>query len=202
MMQVYVDGELVDEAGTTLSAALENALLAREGHLIVEAEADGEPVPQAHFADPPETSPYAGELRLRTARASVLIREILLDISEMLESLPQLQQRCAELFQEGRFQDTIEPLQEVFGCWDSISRACWMSAQTCPELVERVTPGLETIGPDLTRHLEEVRDAMSAEDFTTVADLLMDELGEDAQCFLAFAEGVAHAAGEAQTSET
>ena len=82
-MQVYLDDTPLDTAATTLEDALRigRERAESQGRIIIDARADGAPIPDAHLASPAlaERTPYAGEIRLVSEEPRALVRAALTD---------------------------------------------------------------------------------------------------------------------------
>ena len=173
-MRVYLDGDPLDGAGSTLSSALAKAAEAAGERLVVEAEADGALVPNDHLAEPPGDDPYAVELKLVSAHPRELVSEALDEAAELLKGVEEAQRRAAELIQSGEIPEAMESLQVVLEGWSGAGQVMRLA---------EVTPGVDmpdeaggesmmALTSELARLLGEVRGAMAQQDMTGVADVL------------------------------
>lgn len=181
MMQVYLDGKRLENAGSTLASALQCASDAAGERLLIEAEADGRRVESNELQDPPPTDPFASEIRFKSTERSALIRETLLEARDLLDDIRDAQQQAVGALQTGRIPDAMGILGGLLQNWQCISRTVQLTIG-----VESVTPeeaeGL-AIAPatgDLASRLGDVRTALMAQDFVALADLLAYDLEEEA----------------------
>lgn len=174
-MQVYVDGEPLSGAGTTLAAALESVRAGLRGRLVIEALADGEPIPGAHFEEPPGTDPYAQRLDIRTEDAGALVRFSFLEAADALERSRADQEKAAELIQTGDTVACMEQLGPVFETWAAAAQALTIARQ----LDEIALPGqtdsgrsIDDVAATLNEMLVEVRRCLAGDDPSGLADVL------------------------------
>lgn len=173
-MRVYLDGDPLNEAGTTLASALAVAAEAAGDRLIVEGEADGSPVPSEHLIEPPASDPYADELRLTSAHPSTLVASALENCAEILKGVETAQKQAAELIQSGKISESMEPLRAVLEGWSSVGRVMQLAEATPGVDVPQEVAGesMHALTGELARLLGEVRNAMAEQDMTSVADVL------------------------------
>jgi len=124
-VRVYLDDSPVESSAPTLASALAAGVQAAgpNGRVIVEVWADGQRVPDEQLADPPETSPYAEEIRFVSAQAGSLVKTVLMDVAEGLKDAQSRQRRSAELLQSGQTQPALEELSQALAMWDNARRA-------------------------------------------------------------------------------
>jgi hypothetical protein len=174
MMHVYLDGDPLDGAGSTLSSALAKAADAAGERLVIEAEADGALVPNDHLTEPPSNDPYAAELRLTSAHPRDLVSEALDEAAELLKGVEDAQRQAAELIQSGEIPQAMESLKVVLEGWSGAGRVMQLAEATpgvdMPDEVGGES--IEALTKELARLLGEVRGAMAQQDMTSVADVL------------------------------
>ncbi len=174
IMRVYLDGAPLDGAGSTLSSALAKAAESAGERLVIEAEADGAPVPSDHLSEPPGDDPYAGELRLTSASARELVSEALDEAAEMLKGVEEAQKQAAELIQGGQISEAMESLRMVLEGWSNAGQVMQL-AEATPGVDLPDEAGGESINAltnELARLLGEVKGSMAQQDMTSVADVL------------------------------
>lgn len=181
-MRVYLDGTLIDEAGSTLGRAIEAARARAGTRMLVQAVADGAPVPAADLDDPPGVSPYASELRFASADSSVLLLDTLRETAEMLSEVKELQSRAAELLQTGKVDEAVAEVGEVLETWRTVKEAIVLVLKASP--ADRYHGAekqelSEAIGA-LASALGEIKRAMSVRDWASLGDSLAYDMGEHA----------------------
>lgn len=182
-MQVYLDGQLIDASGTTLERAIDSARAKAGTRMLVEALADGKPVPAAHFDHPPGTSPYARELAFASADPAGLLAGVSTDLSGLLNELNQRQQGVAELLQSGQIEKAIAGISEILDSWRVVKEGITVSLQAGAN-----EPGHDARERDLTKtitalaaSLNEVRRAMTDQDWAGLGDCLAYDMREHAE---------------------
>lgn len=191
-MKLWLDDrELVvqsDDLETALKAAREAAQQA--GRVIIEAEWDGQSIPDAMLENPPKSPSGKGEIRFTSANPRALVSTTLHEISDVLGKLGALQQETAEGLQSGRMDEAFEALGEVFSTWETVRRAVEegpallgisVATLSAPAAVGEAPAGMATHIGALTDLLGDTRSALQNEDWSTLADLLSDELRVQAE---------------------
>ncbi len=172
-MDVYLDGEPLSGAGTTLSSILD-AARERVGadRLIVEAYADGAAIPEGDLAEPPQKDPYAAEIKLISADTNRLIQGPLVQASEAVSAMREQHVVIAERLQTGEVQGAMSDLEDVL--------ETWMTAKTVLELAAQLK-GAEIAGSassvtdaleKLTSALVATKEALTNQDWSGLADAL------------------------------
>lgn len=192
-MRVTLDGESVTVAEPTLRAALDAARDAagQLGRVIVEAKADGRPVPDELLETPTDESIEGVELSFITAEPRALVQTTLLEIADVLGRTPDVQLKAAAAFQRGEQDEALEAMADALAVWDTVRRAVQegpallnipleqflVSAGTVPtgERDGRAEHILGHIGA-LSDLLSAVKRALQTKDWSTLADLLEADL--------------------------
>lgn len=196
-MRIYLDEDPLETEATTLAQGLQAAVEAAraQGRIIVEVEADGEPVADEELETPSDDPAYCDELRFVSAEPRSLVRVTMLDAADALE---QTRRRCAqasEMLQTGQIAEALRDLAECLAAWETARRV----VQEGCALLGVPLDSEEGLGPDaeeqvaaLTETLEAVKAAVASQDWATLADLLAFELDEQAQAW----RGAMQAMGE------
>ncbi len=177
-MQVYVDGEILPlgpDAGSTLGEALEAVRAGLEGRLVIEALADGEPIPSAHFDEPPPTDPYADRLEIRTEDAGALVRFSFLEAAEALERIRDAQGRAAELLQTGDTVASMDEMKSILETWSAAAQTVTIAQQLEEITLPAATDGgrtIDDVASTLHEMLQEVRRCLAGDDPSGLADVL------------------------------
>ena len=175
MMQVFVDGEPLQGAGTTLSSALEAVRAGLGGRLVIEALADGAPVPPEHFDIPPDADPYAERLDVRTEDAGALVRFSLLEAADALERVRPSHEKAAGLLQTGDTGGCMNELGPLFEVWSAAAQTLNIARQLEQIALPDQSPdgrGLEVVANELNGMLVEVKRCLAGEDLAGLADVL------------------------------
>lgn len=191
MMRVYLDNRLLEDAGSTLGAALDSARAGAKGRLIVDVLADGRPVPVKDLDRPPTHSPYAGELRLTTADPRKLAAHALREAGDELKKSEPSHARAGELVQAGKTQDALAALVEALSAWETVQR----TASACVAIDALVAPasrsGVESATAELTTHLEQIKKSLHAGDWSTLGDALLYDSSELISRWMKLLDGMA-----------
>ncbi|MBL0870953.1 MAG: hypothetical protein IBJ18_10300 [Phycisphaerales bacterium] len=186
-MKLWLDDREItvptDDLDTALKAARDAAQQA--GRVIIEAEWDGQSIPDSMLENPPKTPSGKGEIRFTSANPRALVSTTLHEISDVLSKLGILQQETADSLQAGRMDEAFEALGEVFSTWETVRRAVEEGPALLGISVSELNAPATPAGPSeplvthigaLTDLLGDTRSALQNEDWSTLADLLADEL--------------------------
>lgn len=182
-MKITLDDRPLESDVTTLGEALLAAQNACEERLVVQAEADGAPVPADDLMNPPATSPYAEEINFTTADPSDLVQQTLTSASTIIDGLRPRQKQVADLFMEGDIEPAKEQLMSLLSGWLDVNKTvqlCTSTGRLGVDSLERLDPSLEESVKRLAADLQELRGALETGDYTAVADLLAYEMDEQA----------------------
>lgn len=190
-MNVYVDEQALPADMPTFAAALRAAAEAaeRRGRIVVETTLDGQPVPDELLRNPPQ-EPVGTDLRCVTAEPWSLVRVTLMEASDALESARALQAASAEMVQAGRVAEALRPLSEAVATWQVVRDAVEQSAAFMGMPLEPAgAPAAEGGGADaalageliasLTKNLNEIRRSLAGEDWSSLADVLAYDMGDE-----------------------
>lgn len=182
-MRTYLDGAPLDGAGQTLGEALAAAAEASGERMVVEASADGAPVPGEHLESPPDSAPYAGELRFTSQAAADVVGEAAAASLSALDRIESLLGRAAHSAQLGRAMEAMAALGDLVGEWDGVQRASGLILLALPgaEGEDR----LDEAAASLAASLADLQTALQDEDWVSAADVLEGELLETAQSWRA-----------------
>ena len=178
-MQAFLDDRPINAERPSLAGALAAgaAMAESAGRIIVEVTLDGHDLAGEQLDRPSDDDLGDAEVRLVSADPRELAAKALADAGTQLGATRTRQAACAELVQTGRL---AEAMDELGACL-----AEWQAAQA---VVQSVTQLLR-VAPDdtggaidaLAARLDELRSALGAEDWATLADLLAYDLDEQAE---------------------
>lgn len=187
-VKTYLDNVELGTGATTLGEALVAAgeEAQRRERVIVEIHADGSPPPEPHLTNPPDTDPYAKELRFLTAEPRALVRTTLFDAADLLAETGEKQQQAAEMIQTGEMQDALALLGEIISEWEMVRQAvdngCAMIGEPAEASLQRAAgPDGGNLTDGLSAHLNELKRSLSLQDWSALADSLAFDLDEQAK---------------------
>lgn len=187
-MNVYVDEQPVSGDAPTFAAALRAAAEAaeRRGRIVVETTLDGRPVPDEMLRNPPQEA-VGTDLRCVTAEPWSLVRVTLMEASDALDTARTLQSSSAELVQTGQVAEALRPLSEAVATWQVVRDAVEQSAAFMGMSLK--AGGASESDPDdamaaeliasLTKNLNELRRSLAGEDWSSLADVLAYDMGDE-----------------------
>ncbi len=193
IMQTFLDNAPIESDATTLAAALAAASAAAGDRLLVQATADGTPVPDEHFGDPPATDPYCGELCFTSADRVSVVRVTLHEAADSLDASAPTHREIAELLQTGDHQAAIPRLSAVLQTWQRVEetvRAC-AGVEGIDIVGGPTNADLDGAISKLSDALSEVKDAITSADFVTVADVTGDDLYEHTETWASMLRSLA-----------
>jgi hypothetical protein len=182
-MQTFIDDRPIDTPGHTLADAIGAATEHAGNRLIISAVADGAPVPDEHFTEPPTNAPYCQELRFTTADRASLVRVTLAEAADALDNLAEAHTDAARHFHTGDNNAALAKLQDILSAWQNTENAI----NTCRavEGVSCASPEhdrqIQAASNDLTNTLNEIKSAIVARDLTTAADAIEFDLAEQTE---------------------
>ena len=182
-MQVYLDGTPLTVAGPTLAEAIDAALAHAGDRMVVEALADGEPVPPEHLDSPPDTSPYARELRFRSADRGAIARVALYEAADTLDQVRSIQADAADKVRAGHVDIALRTLAGALEGWSQVRSAIeLMSTADLP--LAGAGKGSDTPLDEqlrgLASALTELRRTIADSDWSALGDVLSYDLQERA----------------------
>ena len=173
-MKTFLDDVPVADAGQSLATALDAIRPHCEDRLIIEVLADGSPVPDADLDNPPATEPYAQELRLKTARASAIIGESLLQAADAIDAVNARQEVAAEHLGAGNIEDAMHELRGALDMWGQIRSLIALVLDLPGSPID--AEGMHGAIAELSGILTQLRDALSTQDWPSVSDIVVYDL--------------------------
>jgi len=191
-VEIVLDGAALMVTEPTLAAALRHAAdeAQRRGRVIIEVKADG-----ARLSDEVLSNPGAGLEGVRTlafisADPAQLVSQSLRDCAAALDEAAAEQRRASDLIQSGRTSEALEVVARVLGTWQAVSGVVDHSAA----LLGRPLGDVGELGEataDLRTHLRSMKDAMGAEDWPALSDVLGYDLDAQATRWRTLVESMA-----------
>lgn len=183
MMQVYLDGAPLEVTGERLADAIDAALAKAGERMVVEALADGRPVPLEHFDAPPETTPYAAALHFRSADRDAIARVALHEAADTLDHVRAIQAEAADQVRAGQVDVALRTLAGALEGWSQVRSAIeLMSGSELPLDRARTSSGdlLDSQLKGLASALTELRRTIAQSDWSALGDVLAYDLQERA----------------------
>lgn len=175
-MRTLLDGQPVPDAGSTLGSALD-AVRTRVGErIVIEATADGLPVPPEHLDHPPASHPYAAELAFRTADPALVAIEALHEARQTLDELAPRHTEAADLIQSGKTDQALDVLSHLLRGWTELHRTAALVTATArcasPASGQATGAAIEPAAAELAGLLSEIKTALGAQDWPGLSDTL------------------------------
>lgn len=183
-MQVYLDGTRLAVPGDTLGEAIDAALAIAGNRMVVEALADGRPVPLEHFDSPPATSPYATELRFRSADPEAIARVALHEAADTLDQVRQIQAEAANQVRAGHVDQALRTLAGALEGWSQVRSAVELMSKSDLPLAQTRRGADESLDVQLkglAAALSELRRTIAEADWSALGDVLAYDMEERAE---------------------
>ncbi len=187
-MRVLLDDHPLAEAPTFASAlrlAMDHA--SRLGRILVELSLDGQRVHDALLSNPPERS-LGDELRAQSADPKALVVQTLHQAAQVLADLAPQQAEAGRLIQRGKTEEAVPKLEAIITSWQHAQQAVQQGVALLDLPVESIVTSdpagrrqtfAETVA-SLSSRLSELARTFQARDWSAVADVLIYDLGDDA----------------------
>lgn len=185
-MRVIMDGQEVTVERPTLAAAIAAGAEHAEGQgrIVLEIKADGVALSERDIETAPDTPGTFKVIELVTASRAELAVEVLRATEGALDDLVIGQRHVASQILATKLEPAIASLQEILGVWQHIREAldqvCAVMGNDLPGLA--ATVGMEAEAREsisrLTSGLSEIMRCVGAQDWSTLADIMTDEMGE------------------------
>lgn len=195
MTKVFLDDAPLDVAAPGLQPALEaaSAAAAHQGRIVVEATADGSPLPNDLLAEPTTDPLAAAELRFTTAEPKSMVRTVVLDVAEAIPHLRATQAAAAEQVQAGRMDHARTHLGEAMEIWSAAQRAVADGSalleldlntivfDSGPVTESTTQSTAESAIESLRTDLAELQRALASDDPSALGDVLAYDLDQRAE---------------------
>ena len=186
-MQLWIDDTQHDTTDN-LEAAFEIARKHAEesGRLIIDIQADGQPIDDALLDEPPTDAAGINELRLTTTNYSAFLIETLATAKDALESTRGDQIEAADQIRTGELEPSIESLKAVLEGWHAVRDVVGQSAALADINVDTLeitdAKGTTTSGAQcvdaLSKVLAEVRNCLGKSDWASLGDAIEYDLDD------------------------
>lgn len=187
-VDVTLDGQTLAIPRPTLAHALRAAADAAKarGRVVIEVKADGQRIPDEALANPSDELTTIRSLTFLSADPRQLVGQTLLDAADALDDVQGEQQMVSDLIQMGRTGEAIEPLQRVLTTWqaarDVVDRGSALMGISLSSLkLGGIDEGFDAATRNLRENLRALRDAMEAEDWSAISDVVAYDLDAQAK---------------------
>jgi hypothetical protein len=195
-MKVFLDDMPLAVQVPTVAAAIDagRSAAGSQGRVIVEAKLDGRSLSQFELDAPSQQEATTGELRFVSADPVALVAYSFRDVASMIPDMRAAQSAAARLLQSGEFEPALTQLAEALGVWESIRRVI----DEGPRLIKLDLCGV-CIGDvdaaaavdQLAKNLAAMQAALTAQDWSTLADVLEGDLDPGAERWERLLRGLA-----------
>lgn len=186
-MQLWIDDTQLDSPDN-LEAAFEIARKHAEdsGRLIIDIQADGQPIDDALLDQPPSDNAGVEELRLTTTNFKAFLIETIESAKDALESTKGDQVEAADQIRTGELDQAIESLKSVLEGWHAVRDVVSQSAALAEidvnalEIIDAKgtsTTGAQSI-ESLSKNLAEVRNCLAKSDWASLGDAIEYDLDD------------------------
>lgn len=186
-MNLFIDNTQLDTADN-LEAAFEIARKHAEesGRLIIDIQADGQPIDDALLDQPPTDAAGINELRLTTTDFNAFLIETIETAKDALESTRGDQVEAADQIRTGELEPAIESLKSVLEGWHAVRDVVGQSAALADINVDTLeitdAKGTTTSGAQcvdaLSKALAEVRNCLGKSDWASLGDAIEYDLDD------------------------
>lgn len=183
-MRVFLDEQSIELPGAgneSVAAAIAaaRAMAQARGRVIVDVQVDGERLDDEAI-DNPSTKP-AGDIEFKcfSADPRQLVAESFIDVARALEAARPAQREAADALQTGKLDTAFEQLAGALEVWDAVHRVTEQGPALLGVTLASLDPSGRSIERDLatlSATLQQVKDAVGTQDWSTLADLLSHEL--------------------------
>lgn len=179
-MRVMLDGQCVVEQADSLRDALAAASNRAEelGRLILEVNADGEPLPPQSLEAPEDHSGSIGELALVSADPQAFALNILHESADAVDQTLKLQVDAANKMEQGEPQDSFEALSAGLSMWDMVQQAIARTREIAPPAEAQLAARVDDHITQLRDQLLSVRGSIESQDWAALGDTLRFDLAD------------------------
>ena len=186
-MQLWIDDTQLDSLDN-LEAAFEIARKHAEesGRLIIDIQADGQPINDELLDQPPTDAGGITELRLTTTDYNAFLTETLASAQDALESTREDQVSAGDQIRTGDIEPAIESLKAVLEGWHAVRDVVEQSAALASIDINTLeitdAKGTKSTGGQcveaLSKALAEVRNCLGKSDWASLGDAIEYDLDD------------------------
>jgi len=193
-MQLFIDNTQLDTADN-LEAAFGIARKHAEdaGRLIIDIQADGQPIDDSLIDEPPTDAAGINELRLTTTDFNAFLIETIETAKDALVSTQGDQIEAADQIRTGELEPAIESLKSVLEGWHAVRDVVGQSAALAGIDIDTLeitdAKGTTITGAQcvdaLSKALAEVRNCLGKSDWASLGDAIEYDLEDQANTWTA-----------------
>ncbi len=182
-MDVYLDNDVLTTDATTLRGVIDAGLvsLADGDRLIVEIRLDGQTLKADEVEGRLTLALEAGEVQLITADKYELAEQTLMDVNEALVAAGSFQQQAAQMLQEDKPAEAMQPLRQALQIWQQAQQSILQSTQLLGMDLNEMTvddqPAVQRIDA-LTQPLRTCVEQITNQDWVGLSDTLGYDMPE------------------------
>ena len=198
-MQLWIDNTQL-ETTDNLQDAFEKANKHAEnaGRLIIDIQADGQPIDDALLDEPPTDAAGITELRLTTTEFSSFLIETIHTAKETIELTRDDQLACADQIRAGTFDPAIETLKSILEGWHAVRDIVDQSAALAEINIDLLkvidAKGNESTGDQcvdaLSKALAEIRNCLGKQDWASLGDAIEYDLDDQSNTWNALLDAI------------
>ncbi len=199
-MRVLLDDIEIPTDRPTLGGALRavRAEAERRGRVVIEAQMDGQPIPDRHLESPPEDLIATGELRFITTDPVALVKTTFMDVADALDGARTDQAAAADLIQTGQIDQGLRQLGVALGVWENVRQAVSNGVALIglnADALSVPSNGQDLVLSDcvtsLAGRLGEVKRSVLAQDWSGLSDALSYDMEDQAKDWTGLLRGLA-----------
>lgn len=184
-MQAYLDSVPIIVARPTVQAALEEAVrrAGDAGRIIIEVKCDGRVLSEAELEFPSDHPGRYAEVHCLSANPQAMVREVLLDARDALDGVAAAQSEAARAIQTGDMARARGLLEGVVSTWQAVVSALSRGSALLSIDLDalRASPGepaASALAQSLAQRLRSISAALAREEWSTLADEVELDMGE------------------------
>lgn len=176
-MATYLDNRVVELAGETLNAKLQQAqdMLRAGGRVLVEVHLAGRTLLGDELSNRATELLGDQELRLISATPWDLAASAMQGAASLLGELREAHQNAAELLQRDQTREALQKLATIVQHWRDVLQAVQHSLQMLGITLQELDPALASVPVDTAVRLRTLTDCLRGRDTVGLADSLLYE---------------------------
>ena len=187
-MRAFLDEKSLElssaPGGGSVAAAIAaaRAAAAARGRIVIDVLVNGERLDEEALETPSILPAGDIELKCVSADPGQLVAESFADVSRAIDDARPVQREAADALQTGKLDAAFDRLAGVLEVWDAVHRVTDQGPALLgiPLAKLAATQRVEQELADLSATLQQVKDAVTGQDWSTLADLLTHELDASA----------------------
>jgi hypothetical protein len=183
-MQIWIDStQLADSSSIEEAFELARKHAEETGRLIIDIQADGQPIDDSLLDNPPTDSAGIEEIRLTTTDFNAFLTETVESAKEALALTQEDQNTAADLLRSGELEQAMTTIGAVLAGWQAVRDVFAQTAALADIDVDTITADSKTgsqCAESLSVALKEVRSALETQDWSSLGDAIDCDLDDQA----------------------